>query len=84
MEPYRVAVIGNGRISPDVSAEFEMFGEARDWGWEQLKKRTRWADRTSFIITQDGQMVMQIIASERAGMFDRAAEQYTVPPELRR
>lgn len=82
-QPYRVAVFSDRRIYPDANAQFAEFGDACDWAWDELKRRTRWADRSSFIVTQGSQIVMQIIASERAGMFDRAAEQYTVPPELR-
>lgn len=83
-QPYRVAVFSDQRIYPDANAQFDAFSAALDWAWDELKKRTRWADRSSFIITQGNAIVMQIIASERAGMFDRATEQYTLPPELRR
>lgn len=82
-QPYRVAVFSDRPIYPDVNAQFDVFSEALDWAWDELKKRTRWADRSSFIITRGNAIVMQIIASERAGMFDRATEQYTLPPELR-
>ena len=82
-QPYRVAIICN-RESDNVTAEFAAFSPARDWAWDQLKRLVSWGDRASCMICQGDQIIVQYIASERAGMYDRASEQYTLPKELRR
>jgi len=83
VQPFRVALICH-RESDNIIEEFIEFSMALNWAWEQLRPRVAWGDRASFLICQGDQIIVQVIASERVGMYDRASEQYALPAALRR
>lgn len=79
-ERYRAVIISR----EDSAQEFDEISAALDWGWAQLRQQVTWANRASLLVLMrqdDGHydLITQIIASERVGMFDRASEQYTLP-----
>lgn len=81
---FRVAVIQH-RGEPSYRV-FSDFHEAREWGWVQLKRQVDWCARASFTIidlAEPDHIIIQIVASERVGVFDRGSETYELPTNWR-